>query len=326
MNKLYPLTFIPIFKERVWGGRRLETLYSKPLPPNTRVGESWEISDRPGDENIIANGEFSGKSIRWLMENFEKDLLGDAKPTQNGRFPLLIKILDACEDLSLQVHPPADIAAQLGGEPKTEMWYVTHSEPGSVIYAGLKDGVSKDDFEKKLKEGTLQECLTRFEVKEGDAIFIPSGRVHGLGKGIVIFEIQQNSDTTYRVYDWNRVGLDGRPRQLHIEEAFKSINFKDYSPQLIKTKYSQSQTFKIRYLVDDKLFRVNACRVKRGARFKLSSETVHIVGVLKGCLGISYENVSVELKCGQFCLIPAAVKQVSFTAQKQTEFLHIQAF
>lgn len=326
MSKLYPLVFHPIFKERVWGGRRLETLYKKPLPPGAIVGESWEISDRPGDESIIANGEFSGKSIRWLMENFEKDLLGDAKPSQNGRFPLLVKILDAGEDLSLQVHPPAAVAAQLGGEPKTEMWYVTHAEPGSALYAGLNPGISKSDFEKKLKEGTLQECLKRFEVKQGDAIFIPSGRIHGLGKGIVLFEIQQNSDTTYRVYDWNRVGFDGKPRQLHIEEALKSIDFQDYSANLIQTKYSQSQTFKIRYLVDDRLFRINGCKVRRGARFKLSSDTAHIIGVLKGTLGISYENVSVELNCGQFCLIPAAVKQVSFTAQRETEFLHIQAF
>lgn len=325
MSPLYPLTFQPIFKERIWGGRRLQTIYKKPLPDGVPIGESWEISDRPGDENIIANGEFTGKSIRWLMERFEKDILGAAK-SAGGRFPLLIKILDAAEDLSLQVHPPARVAAQLGGEPKTEMWYVAYAEPGSVIYAGLNPGVTREELELRIKDGSLSQCLRKITVEQGDAIFIPSGRVHGLGKGIVIFEIQQNSDTTYRVFDWNRIGLDGKPRELHIQEALKSIDFQDYSAQLIKSKYSQSHTFKVRFLVDDPLFRVNSCKVKRGIRFKLSSETAHIVGVLKGTLGVSYNEMEIELTDGQFCLLPAVLKQVSFTALKQVEFLHIQAF
>jgi len=325
MNKLYPFIFHPIFKERVWGGRRLEKLFNKQLPEGKLIGESWEVSDRQGDENIVANGEFEGKSIRWLMENFKSDILGNAK-SQNDRFPLLIKILDAADDLSLQVHPPIEIAKQLGGEPKTEMWYVAYAEPNSVLYAGLKPGVSEQEFKTRLENGTLAECLCKYEVKEGDAIFIPSGRIHGLGKGIVLFEIQQNSDTTYRVFDWNRVGLDGKPRQLHINEALKSINFRDYSPQLIKSKYSQSQTFKVRFLVDDPLFRVNACKVKRGIHFKLSGETAQVIGLLKGDFVISYNGMEIELKAGQFCLLPASVKQVDFVAKKQAEFLHIEAF
>ena len=145
---LYPLTFRPIFKERVWGGRELERLYHKPLPPGVPIGESWEISDRPGDVSVIANGPLAGKDLRWLMENHAADLLGDAKP-QGGRFPLLIKILDAQDKLSLQVHPPAATAAALGGEPKTEMWYVAEAAPGAELYVGLKRGVTRAEFEQQ---------------------------------------------------------------------------------------------------------------------------------------------------------------------------------
>lgn len=325
MSELYPFTFRPIFKERVWGGRRLKELYDKQLPEGIPVGESWEIVDRPEDVSVIENGKFKGRTLRWLMENFRDQLLGMTRD-YNGRFPLLIKILDAQDVLSVQVHPPEEVAKELGGEPKTEMWYVASAEPDSIIYAGLKNGVTRQDFIKKVSEGTLEECLHKLHVKEGDAIFVPSGRVHALGKGPVIFEIQQNSDTTYRVYDWNRVGLDGKPRALHIEEALKCINFADFEPKLIESKYSRNQTISVRFLVDDKLFRVNGCKVKRGIQFKLSSDGVHIIGVLKGALSVGSGDELLELRPGQFCLIPASVKQVPIRAIKQVEFLHIEAF
>src|SRR5438552_10420742 len=146
---LYPLTFHPILKERVWGGRKLEELYRKPLPPRVPIGESWEISDRPGDVSIIANGTLAGKDLHWLVENRADELLGEVK-THQGRFPLLIKILDAQEKLSLQVHPPPDKAAELGGEAKTEMWYITNAAPGAELYVGLKPGVTREEFQKKI--------------------------------------------------------------------------------------------------------------------------------------------------------------------------------
>jgi len=208
---LYPLTFRPIFKERIWGGRALEQLYGKSLPPKVPIGESWEISDRPGDASVIANGPLAGKDLRWLMENHERELLGDAK-SANGRFPLLIKILDAQEKLSLQVHPPARKAAELKGEPKTEAWYIADAAPGAELYVGLKRGVTREEFERKIQSGEVAECFHRVPVRAGDTMFLPSGRVHAIGAGLVIFEIQQNSDTTYRVFDWNRVGTDGKPR------------------------------------------------------------------------------------------------------------------
>src|SRR5438552_5645616 len=147
---LYPLTFHPILKERVWGGRRLEDLYHKPLPPRVPIGESWEISDRPGDVSVIANGPLAGKDLNWLMQNHQRELLGPAKP-QNGRFPLLIKILDAQDVLSLQVHPPAHKAAVLGGEPKTEIWYIADAAPGAELYVGLKRGITREEFEKQIR-------------------------------------------------------------------------------------------------------------------------------------------------------------------------------
>src|SRR5262245_6135901 len=205
---LYPLTFHPIFKERVWGGRNLERLFAKTLPPDVPIGESWEITDRPEGVSAIANGSLAGKDLRWLMEHHGKDLLGPPR-AYTGRFPLLVKILDAQETLSVQVHPPADVARQFGGESKTEMWLIADAAPGAEIFVGLKRGVTRAEFERHLKTGTVAECLHRLSVKAGDAMFLPSGRLHAIGGGVVIFEIQQNSDTTYRVFDWNRMGLDG---------------------------------------------------------------------------------------------------------------------
>src|ERR1700743_2870280 len=179
---LYPLVFQPLFKERVWGGRELERLYAKKIPAGKPIGESWEISDRPGDASVIANGPLAGKDLRWLMENHERELLGDAK-SANGRFPLLIKILDAQDKLSLQVHPPAHKAGELGGEPKTEAWYIADATPEADIFAGFKQGVTRAEFERKTKDGSVAECFHRLPVQKGDVMFLPSGRVHALGAG-----------------------------------------------------------------------------------------------------------------------------------------------
>ena len=238
---LYPFTFRPIFKERVWGGRELERLYHKPLPTGVPIGESWEISDRPGDTSVVANGPLAGRDLRWLMENHAADLLGDARP-RGERFPLLLKILDAREKLSLQVHPPPAAASVLNGEPKTEMWYVAEAAADSKLYVGLKRGVTRAEFERRIQTGTVAECFHRVGVRSGDAMFLPSGRVHALGGGLVIFEIQQNSDTTYRVFDWNRLGLNGKPRELHIPQSLASIDFSDYEPSLLPRASTRNGT------------------------------------------------------------------------------------
>jgi mannose-6-phosphate isomerase len=321
---LYPLTFHPIFKERVWGGRNLERLFGKALPPERLVGESWEITDRPENVSVVANGPMAGTTLRWLMEHRRREVLGQ-HAAEDGAFPLLIKILDCAETLSVQVHPPARIAAQLGGEPKTEMWYIADATPSAALYAGLKAGVTREEFERRIAEGTVQECLHRVPVRAGDAMFLPSGRLHAIGAGNVIFEIQQNSDTTYRVFDWNRPGLDGKPRELHLEQSLASINFNDFEPSLIASKYSRNRSFSVRYLVDDPLFRVDACRVRRSHRFHLRSDCLQILGILRGRLGVLGSEAQFELRAGDFCLLPACLDRVSCEPRTQVEFLHVQA-
>lgn len=320
---LYPLTFHPIFKERVWGGRNLEKLYQKALPAGKVIGESWEISDRPDDASVIANGPLAGKDLRWLMEHHACELLGAGKENMK-QFPLLVKILDAQEKLSLQVHPPAHKAVVLGGEPKTEMWYIAEATPDADLFVGLKQGVTREDFQQKISQGSVEECFHRIPVKKDDAIFLPSGRVHAIGAGNIIFEIQQNSDTTYRVFDWNRVGLDGKPRDLHVEQSLASIDFEDFEPSLIKSVYSKNPVLKVRVLVDDPLFRVDACLVNRGERFHLRSEGLQMVGILRGSLEILFGEEKLELQAGQFGLLPASLGRVTLTALKQVEFLHVQ--
>ena len=217
--------------ERVWGGRRLETLFGRSLPSETRVGESWEVVDRPEAQSVVSSGgAYRGMTLHDLW-SAHRGLFGERYRGCTGRFPLLIKFLDAAEHLSVQVHPPPEKAAELNGEPKSEMWYVMAAEPGAVVYAGLKSGTTRRDFERALAEGRVAEWLHQLPTRAGDCIYIPSGRVHAIGGGNVILEIQQNSDTTYRVFDWNRLGLDGKPRQLHMKESLESIRFDDYEPQ-----------------------------------------------------------------------------------------------
>jgi len=319
---LHPLTFHPIFKERVWGGRNLERLYRKPLPPSARIGESWEISDRPGDVSVIAAGLLAGKDLRWLMENHGAELLGAAKP-QNGRFPLLIKILDAREKLSLQVHPPAAEAAALGGEPKTEMWYIADAAPGAELFVGLKRGASRADFERRIRHGTVAECFHRVPVHAGDAIFLPSGRVHAIGAGIVIFEVQQNSDTTYRVFDWNRVGLDGQPRELHVAQSLASINFKDFEPQMIQSQPKAMPGGTVRPLVSDPLFAVELVSMQPPKSVSWAMQTCTIFGVVEGQVTVAAGEQTIELQAGQFCLVPACRKTTQLRAERPATFLKI---
>ena len=317
MTILYPFIFRPIFKERVWGGRNLERLYAKPLPPGPPIGESWEISDRPGDVSVIANGPLAGKDLHWLVEHHGPELLGPVPPL-HGRFPMLCKILDAQDKLSLQVHPPAAVAAELNGEPKTEMWYIADATPEAELYVGLKRGVTRAEFEKRVADGSVARCFHQVRVKTGDAMFLPSGRVHAIGAGNVIFEIQQNSDTTYRVYDW------GRPREVHLAQSLASIDFTDFEPSLLKTRYSRNEVIKTRYLVDDPLFHVDGCQVKRGQRFYLRNDAPTILALLKGRLTVSYEGQDLPVSAGAFVLLPAVLGRVALTAETQIEFLQVQ--
>ncbi len=227
------LQFQPIYQERVWGGRRLQTLLGRELPSGPPIGESWEIVDRPEAQSRIRKGRFGGATLRELIERHSAEVMGPGwKPS--APFPLLVKWLDCSERLSLQVHPPAAVAPGLGGEPKTENWYVAHSAPGASLFVGLKPGVTRAAFSRAVADGTAENCVNRVSVAAGDSVLVRSGQVHAIDAGNLILEIQQNSDTTYRLYDWGRVGLDGRPRKLHVEESMRSILWDVGPPELVR--------------------------------------------------------------------------------------------
>jgi mannose-6-phosphate isomerase len=322
---LYPLVFHPLFKERVWGGRELETLFGKKLPAGKTIGESWEISDRPNDESVVANGKFAGETLHQLMEKFRHEILGDARPASGNRFPILCKILDAREKLSLQVHPPAHKASELKGEPKTEMWFIADAAPGAELYVGLKRGMTRAQFEKKISDGSVADCFHRVPVRAGDTMFLPSGRVHAIGAGLVIFEIQQNSDTTYRVFDWNRVGLDGKPRDLHVEQSLASIDFADFDPPLVKAKHADDAQNQSRQLVCDPLFCVDHLELKKGAHGHLAPKKLQILAVVYGKVDVQSGDDKVILNPGQFCLIPAALAKTETVAKTDATLLRVEA-
>jgi mannose-6-phosphate isomerase len=319
---LYPLLFKPVFQERIWGGRNIERLYGKPLPPNVPIGESWEICDRADVQSEIINGPLAGKNLHWLMQHHRSELMGKAAAL-NERFPLLIKILDAEEKLSLQVHPPANKAQALGGEPKTEMWYIAQAKPGAELYVGLRKNVTRGEFETKIGEGTVEKCFHRVPVNTGDAMFLPSGRVHAIGAGLVIFEIQQNSDTTYRVFDWNRVDAHGKPRQLHVKESLECIDFADFEPGAIRADLTDASqpNLHIQPLVEDTLFKVEVVTIVPPGRIDYSLSVPHIVAAVEGSVRIQHESHPVTLNAGQFCLVPACVKDLEIEASVSAKFL-----
>ena len=227
-----PITFTPLYMERIWGGRELERVYHRILPdPNKPFGESWEIVDRENAQSVADQGPYLGSTLHDLWTDHREEIFGVGF-LNHPRFPILIKILDARDDLSIQVHPPAHLAEVLGGEPKTEMWYIADCEPGAKLYVGLKNGVTRDDFERSIADGTVADRVHAITPEPGESIFIASGRLHAIGAGFLIHEIQQNSDTTYRVFDWNRLGLDGQARELHVGESLASIDFQDFEPSM----------------------------------------------------------------------------------------------
>jgi len=234
---MYPLTFEPVYRDYMWGGRRLATLLGRDIPPGT-VAESWEISGHPSSPTMVAAGPLRGLSLPQVLERFGSDLVGahSADMLMRGAFPLLVKILDAREDLSVQVHPDdAYACAHEGGElGKTEMWYILYAEPGAELIHGLRPGVTPGSFRAALRDGCLPTQLRTVQVRPGDAVFVPSGTVHALRSGIMTVEIQQNSDTTYRVYDWDRVGADGKPRELHVDRALEVIAFGPQPEALVR--------------------------------------------------------------------------------------------
>jgi mannose-6-phosphate isomerase len=229
------LQFKPIYQERVWGGRGLERFLGRKLPGTAPIGESWELVDRPEAQSRAIGGPWTGRSLRDLVATQGEEIMGPKWPEERP-FPILVKWLDCRERLSLQVHPPAEVAASLGGEPKTENWYIARAEPGAAVLAGLKPGVDPAKFRAALEDNTAESLVHRLPTMAGDSLLIRSGVMHAIDGGNLILEIQQNSDTTYRVYDWGRVGFDGKPRAMHVEQSMVSLeaNTAD-TPHLVRS-------------------------------------------------------------------------------------------
>ncbi|BDS05780.1 mannose-6-phosphate isomerase [Oceaniferula spumae] len=290
------ITFTPLYMERVWGGRELEQVYNRTLPaPNTPFGESWEMTDRPDEQSVVNHGPLEGMTLGQLWQEKREEIFGVGFEDEEC-FPLLIKILDARDDLSIQVHPPADIAPELGGEPKTEMWYIADADPGAKLYVGMKEEISRDDFQQAIENGTVDQVVHAITPKAGDSIFIPSGRLHAIGAGLLIYEIQQNSDTTYRVFDWNRMGLDGQPRQLHVGESMRCIDFTDSEPSMDKPNGNTLATCPY--------FQVDRLKLRVGASVgNPDPERFSIVTVVDGALESADGRKYVA---GDFLLMPRA--------------------
>jgi mannose-6-phosphate isomerase len=286
-----PLAFDPIFIERMWGGRRLESEFHKKLPPQKRIGESWEIVDRSEAQSVVAGGRLDGKTLHELWTQERGEIFGNVPDTQ--RFPLLIKILDAQEKLSLQVHPPENVASRLGGEPKSEFWYVAAADPGAELFLGFSEPITRDRFEERLREGTVIDHVHKIAVQPGDAVFLPAGRVHAIGAGNLLIEIQQNSDTTYRAFDWNRTDpATGTKRDLHVEQAIQCIDFEDVQPQLIQSEGD--------LLISDRSFEIRKWNLDK-AREAAPLGQFAIVCCLTGNLSCA----KASLTPGEIFLIPA---------------------
>ncbi len=225
---LYPLTFLPSLHEKVWGGGRIAPF--KGLPSGSRhIGESWEISAVPGQESVVAVGPLAGRTLSSLVQEYGSALLGGGVQERFGaEFPLLLKFIDAEGDLSVQVHPDDALAARMGSRGKTEMWYVIDAAPGASLLSGFSREITSEEYLRRVQDGTIVDVLARHAVHPGDVFYLPAGRVHAICAGVFVAEIQQSSDITYRIYDYGRTGLDGKPRQLHVQEALEAIDFKVY--------------------------------------------------------------------------------------------------
>jgi len=280
--------------ERVWGGRRLESLYGKKLPSAALIGESWEIVDRPEAQSVVHEGPLRGATLHQLWCKHREAIFG--KVADRPRFPILAKLLDAQENLSVQVHPPKAIAKKLKGESKSELWYVANAAPKARIYAGFKKGATRENFTKALEQGKVEKHLHALEVKSGDAIFLPSGRMHALGAGNVIVEIQENSDTTYRIYDWDRAKKRRAPRQMHIDEAMQCVDFSDVEPHLLQPKGER--------LVRNELFEIEKWDLREDR--EIAKLGRFAIGV---CISGELECAGRKFKPGEFFLVPAELEK-----------------
>lgn len=328
MTPLYPLLFEPPLKDYVWGGRNLAQRFGRILPPDTPIAESWEIAAHPDGTGTVANGPLTGTDLQTLVDRLGADLVGtrSAWATERGKFPLLVKLLDANQALSVQVHPDDAYAlAHEGNElGKTEMWVVLHAEPGAGIILGVKDGVSAESFRTALAAGALEPLLHRLPVQSGDFVCVPAGTLHAILDGLIIAEIQQNSNTTYRVYDWNRPGKDGRPRPLHVDKALDVIDFGCVEPTIGTAQPLPAATgVRRERLCHNRYFSVERWQLPAGGAWDGATDgsTFEIWGTLSGSATVSGGGMDVALPAVQFALLPAGIGRFRLTTTAPTTLL-----
>ena len=314
---LYPLTFAPVLKKYIWGGRNLEKL-GRELPADGIVAESWEIAGHQDGTTLVKNGALAGKPLTDLVAEYGVDLVGsnNAWALKRGKFPLLIKLLDANRPLSVQVHPKDNYALQHEGNElgKTEMWVILHAEPNAEVIIGVKAGTTPENFRRAIESGQLEKYLHRVPVKTGDHIDVPAGTLHAIMSDVIIAEIQQNSNTTYRVYDWNRVGADGNPRLLHVDKAMDVINFEQVEPGLPHPKLLADEGGVRRLgLVRNEYFITERVEIQAGSTYhgECTGKTMEIWGLIAGDATID----NVDCQAIQFVLLPAVLGKFSVHAK-----------
>lgn len=311
--KLYPMKLTAPCKDYIWGGTRLREEYGK-ISDADRIAESWELSCHKDGESIIFNGDFAGKTLSEFIKENGNDILGK-NCDKFDNFPILIKLIDAKDNLSVQVHPDNDYALRVEGEyGKTEMWYIVDCDPGAELLYGFKGNIVKEEFERRIKDNTLLEVTNSVPVHKGDVFFIEAGTLHAIGKGILIAEIQQNSNTTYRIYDYGRVGADGKPRQLHVEKA---VEVTKLTPPEYPTKamgeIEQKDGCSVQLLSKCNYFRVNKVCVWEHCVLEASAKSFNSVLVLDG----EGEIDGVKLKKGDSCFIPAGYGEYTFKGKAE---------
>lgn len=328
----YPLLFEPVLKDYIWGGRNLETRLGRTLPADTIIAETWEIAAHKDGTATVANGEHAGKPLTQLLAERGLDLIGRRSKWAYDRqlFPLLIKILDANRNLSVQVHPNDNYALEHEGNElgKTEMWVVLHAEPGAEVILGVTAGTTAEKFKQAIEEGRLEPFLNRIPVQTGDHINVPAGSLHAIMGGLLIAEIQQNSNTTYRVYDWNRLGHDGNPRPLHVDKALDVTNFAQVAPGKSQaTLLETAHGIKRERLNQTAYFTVERVTCDAGATFEgcCNGDTFEIWGVIEGSGAVTAGSVTEHLDNVQFTLLPAAVGPFAISASQPSVWLRAYA-
>lgn len=322
MKQLYPLKFEPIFVEKVWGGNKLNKNLNKNVASDVKIGESWEISAVKDRESVVANGFLAGNTIEDLIEIYMGELVGDKIYLKYGvEFPLLFKFIDANDKLSIQVHPDDDTAKHRHyAYGKTEMWYVVDAEPDAEIIVGFNKHLPKSDFINKLDDKSFLDYLNFEKIKKGDVFYIPSGRIHALLKGTMVAEIQQTSDITYRLYDWDRNGLDGEPRELHIDLAFDVIDFSFKDSYKVEYSVIPAQR---NLLVANPYFTTNLIEFDKTVVLDYSKvESFVVLMCLEGGIKIDYNgDDEVEVECGETVLLPAEFEFVTLKSETKTKIL-----